>query len=154
MVKFLLASAILFSMIYGTQIFSETNNAASTEIAAEDVQLQKVGGDYVVEKIEKQASGFFIKFVAKNLTGEADVIELHSDHVHFGVTEGSTLRLSAEVSKTKSKEVVQAAQVLLYLPAPEGFLPVWLLSKNSRGFEKGSTSYLKMHAPQSDYMVF
>jgi hypothetical protein len=153
MIKFLISGAVLLSMLNGTQIFSK-NNAASMEHESGNAQLQKVGGDYVVEKIEKLDRGFFIKFVAKNLTGEADVIELYSDHVHFGVTKGSKLRLSAEVVKTENKKTVQAAQVLLYLPAPEGFLPVWLLSQNSQGFEKGSTSYLKMHAPQSDYMVF
>lgn len=146
MFKFLAGLFLIMSLSLSTEIFSNEDGSQAV--------LEKVGGDYVVKKIEKRSQGFFIEFQAETLTGEADIIELHSDHVHFGVTKGSKLRISAEVTKTGNKKIVQAAQVLVYLPAPEGFLPVWLLSKNSRGFEKGSTSYLKMHAPQSDFMVF
>lgn len=139
----------------------------STAVEADDVlseiekqenevmSLQKVGGDYKVEKIEKNPNGFQIHFSSIQKTGTADRIVLQSDHVHFGLDVGSEVRLSADVrSISDDNTIVEAYQVLLYLPAPEGFLPVWLLSSKSRGFEKGSVNYLKMHAPQSDFMVF
>lgn len=123
------------------------------EPSAEELVLMRVGGDYKVASIEKLERGFKLVFESTEKTGEADYITLISDHVHFGIEKHAKVRISAEVKST-GEHTAEAYQVLVYLPAPEGFLPVWLLSQKSRGFEKGKTNYLKMHAPQSDYMIF
>lgn len=134
----------------------KTTTAAEAEINSREMVLLKVGGDYLVESVDKEGKQFKIVFRATKETGEADTITLFSDHVHIGMEAGKSVRLSAEVM-SKGDDVrtnVEAYQVLLYLPAPEGYLPVWLLSNNAKGFEKGHIKYLRMHAPQSDFMVF
>ena len=141
----LLCLLSFFGIISFGESFAENSNL--------DTVQTKVGGDYKIQSIDKTDSGFRIHFTAKTKTGSADTIILNSDHIHFGLDVGSEIKISAEVDSV-SQPKVEAKQVLFFLPAPEGFLPVWLLSSKAKGFEKGSTNYLKMHAPQSDYMVF
>lgn len=138
----------------------ESEQESEQEIETEPYVVTRVGGDYEVTEVNKTAGGFETVFEAKTKTGSADTIVLSSAHVHMSVEKGKTLRISAEIARHHRDAnqtlpaAVEARQVLVFLPAPEGYLPVWLLSRRSMGFEKGPTNYLKMHSPQSDYLVF
>lgn len=118
-----------------------------------EVKLSRVGGDYTIEAIDKVKDGFKIEFEAMQKTGSADKVVLFSDHVHFGLEVGAQIRISAEIING-NRSTVEAQQVLVFLPAPEGYLPVWLLSSKKKTFKRLKSGYLKMHAPQADYMVF
>lgn len=121
---------------------------------AKEAVLERVGGEYTVSKIERQKDGsFLILFKSRVSTKVADEIILYSDHIHIGVKVGQTLRLSAEVNSVKKKRV-EAAQVVVFLPKKEGPVPVWLLSKKGRKEGSKPSKYLKMHNPQSDFLVF
>jgi hypothetical protein len=52
-------------------------------------------------------------------------------------------------------EVVDAYQVLLFIPKREGEMPVWMLSKHEKGGrgDLNGARYLEMHAPQNDYLI-
>jgi len=114
----------------------------------------RVGGNYKVESITSGAKGSFdVTFRAENVTGRFDVLRIHTDHLHVAVKEGETLKISASILNEKSNEA-EIHQVVLFIPRPEGATPVWMLSsaKDVRRLE--ATQYLKMHAPQTDFLLF
>jgi hypothetical protein len=116
--------------------------------------MKRIGGNYVVEHISQSKDGtFYVEFHSVVATGRGDIIKLESDHMHVGIKEGDKLRISAEVTSEKDN-VVEANQVLVFVPRVEGPVPVWLLSKKGRQSELGGADYLKMHAPQADYQIF
>jgi hypothetical protein len=118
--------------------------------------LQRVGGNYSVKEIKMKKSGTTVViFEAEVKNGRADYIVLETDHIHVGIEEGQVLRLSAEVEwKSESEGVkVKADQVLLFIPRQGGAVPVWLLSKKGRRKNLRGSSYLKMHNPQSDFVI-
>lgn len=117
--------------------------------------FKRVGGNYSVREIKKKKNSTVITFEAEVKNGRADYIVLEADHVHVGVREGQNLRISAEVEwKSGGDSVkVKATQVLLFLPKKGGAVPVWLLSKKGRSNDLRGSSYLKMHNPQSDFVI-
>lgn len=113
----------------------------------------RVGGDYKVEKIEKVSDRtFVVEFHSVTATGKYDVLRLESDHVHVAVKVGQTLRLSAEILADKGREA-EVSQVVLFLPNPQGHVPVWLLSNKVPAGELRGSKYLEMHSPLNDYVV-
>ncbi|MEZ4742550.1 MAG: hypothetical protein R3B45_08895 [Bdellovibrionota bacterium] len=114
--------------------------------------LKRVGGNYVVREINRTDNSVVVVFESVVKNGHADLIRLESDHIHIGIEEGQTLRISAEVSSSTDKEV-DASQVLLFIPQAEGSVPVWLLSKEGRKKSLQGSSYLEMHDPRSDYAI-
>ena len=115
--------------------------------------MTRVGGNYLVKEIKRTKKGsLLVTFESVVKNGKADFIRLDSDHIHVGVEEGQTLRISAEISKGAGK-IVDANQILLFLPRAEGPVPVWLLSKKGRKGSLRGSSYLKMHDPKSDYVI-
>jgi hypothetical protein len=114
----------------------------------------RVGGTYLVKKIQQSDNGQFkIIFESPEPTGKYDRLILETDHVHVAVTEGATIRLSAEIADEKGKQA-NVSQVLLYLPNPQGDVPVFLLSRKRLPSELGAAPYLKMHNPTADYLIF
>ena len=93
-----------------------------------------------------------IEFKAEHPTGHFDVLKLESDHVHVAVKVGQNLRLSAEIL-SQSGAGAEVSQVVLFLPAPEGHVPVWLLSNKAPPGDLRATRYLEMHSPLNDYMI-
>ena len=121
-----------------------TNTGAFGESAI----LLKVAGNFKVKTIEKEEGGFKVIFAPED--GGKDLL-LKTTHIHSGISLGSSVRLSAEV--INQSFFLEVNQVVLYLPIPEGFKPVWMLSQK---FRDGSTPgrYIEMHDPQSDYLFF
>jgi hypothetical protein len=128
--------------------------AYSLEAQQKPTTMFKVGGNYVVKKLVKNPDeSFSVEFHSVAVNGRADIIKLVADHVHMGIKEGDTLRISAEVTSEKDA-IVEANQVLVFIPRIEGPVPVWLLSKKGRSSELQGAEFLKMHAPQSDFQIF
>lgn len=126
---------------------------SSLAMAAEDTKVEKVGGTYKVRSIVREPQNYFtIIFESSNPTGRFDILKLESDHVHFSLKEGDSIRLSAEVVKESKKEA-EVGQVLLFVPDVQGYTPVWLLSRHSKFDDLKAGRYLEMHAPQSDFRI-
>ncbi len=117
--------------------------------------LIRVGGEFKVKSIQKTKDrSFVITFSSTDLKAQVQEITLESAYLHVSVEEGKVLRLSAEVAAQHGR-VVEARQILLFLPTHGSYLPVWLLSRSAPALSdlKGA-KYIDMHAPQSDFMMF
>ncbi len=117
--------------------------------------LLRVGGEFKVKSIHQTADrGFTITFASTDRTAQVQEIRLTSAYLHVSVEEGKVVRLSAEVAARRGR-VVEADQVLLFLPTANSYLPVWLLSRTAPALSalKGA-KYIDMHAPQSDFLLF
>ena len=126
--------------------------AAQNNTSAE---LVRVGGEFKVKSIEKtEDRGFLITFTSTDRKAQVQEITLDSAYLHVSVEEGKVLRLSAEVASQQGSTVA-ARQILLFLPTPGSYLPVWLLSRSAPALSdlKGA-KYIDMHAPQSDFLMF
>lgn len=124
------------------------------EVSAEDTRIERVGGEFRVESLRPDNSGFIVTFESTDPKADIKKIRLESNQVHVSVEEGKVLRLSAEVLSLRNG-VVEAGQVLLFLPTAGSYLPVWLLSRHKPGLSSlNGARYLDMHAPQSDYLLF
>lgn len=118
-------------------------------------KLVRVGGEFKVKSIQKTADrNFVITFASTDNKAKVQEIILESAYLHVSVEEGKVLRLSAEVAAQRGR-VVEARQILLFLPTANSYLPVWLLSRSAPALSdfKGA-KYIDMHAPQSDFLLF
>jgi len=146
-------SVVVFAVFSLASTPTSAMSADSDQEASEAAVPLRVGGSYKIEKIEKQTDGSFkIAFVSEVKTGRFDQLELHSDHVHFGVREGQTLRLSAEI-RSEVNGKAEISQVVLFLQGSHGQTPVWLLSKSVPISDLGAARYLEMHAPATDFQI-
>jgi len=113
----------------------------------------KIGGDYQVTAIDRISDHeFHIEFKSVVATGKFDTLSLHSNHVHVAVRVGQKLRLSAAILNTRGSEA-EVAQMVIFVPNPQGAVPVWLLSNRAEGLDLRATKYLEMHSPLTDYLV-
>lgn len=112
--------------------------------------LQRVGGDFKITKIEHIDSGFKVKFFNPEHSKIQTVILL-SDHIHAGIKEGETVRISADIQRVDGS-TGYASQILLFVPSSQGKIPVWITARDSR--LEINRDFLKMHAPTNDYMIF
>ncbi len=120
-----------------------------------NAQVQKIAGNYRLEKIQSLEGGLFLLgFFAEVQTGKLDRLELVSDHIHFGVSKGDVLRVAGEVSQVRDDGTGELSQLMILLPTREGQTPVWILSKKFRSRGLNGSRYLKMHAPNADFLVF
>ena len=118
-------------------------------------KLVRVGGEFKVKSIQKtQDHSFVVTFASTDSQAKVQEIKLESTYLHVSVEEGKVLRLSAEVASQQGR-VVEAKQILLFLPTANSYLPVWLLSRSAPALSdlKGA-KYIDMHAPQSDFLLF
>ena len=116
--------------------------------------LVRVGGEFRVKSIKKIDGGFVISFTSTDRKAQVQEVRLESAYLHVSVEAGKVLRLSAEVA-TQNGRVVEAKQVLLFLPTAGAYLPVWLLSRSAPSLSGlQGARYLDMHAPQSDFLLF
>ena len=114
----------------------------------------RVTGDFVVRSITKNASGANdVLFHSVTKTGRLDLLRVRNTSVHFGIAEGDTYRISAEVV-TERDIVGDVSQVMILFPKQGSFEPIWLLSQNYNNKRLRGAKYLEMHAPSSDYQVF
>jgi hypothetical protein len=114
----------------------------------------RVGGEYIVESINSpEPNSFKISFRAMNPSGKYDLLVLQTDHLNYLIEKGMKIRLSAEIISEKNSSA-EVSQIVLYLKRPEGDTPVWMLSNRYRSDKLNATGYIKMHAPQTDYVVF
>jgi hypothetical protein len=129
---------------------------ASWQIQAKEPQVERVGGSYVISKIDRQNDGNFeIQFKSAKPNGVHDTLVLLSDHVHIGLEEGKEVRLSAEILE-KRPEYTEVSQVMVILPRKDSQAsnPIWLLSNRVSHEELKGAKYLEMHAPASDFVIF
>jgi len=142
----------LLQYLFFTLILPSAGLQAFDEIEASS-RVARVGGDFVVEKIDFDDSGAFrIIFRHEESTRHKKLV-LISDHVHMGVQEGQILRLSAEVL-AEYPDYTEVSQVLLFLPSEYGKTPVWMLSQKQPQLSIGGVKLLEMHAPSADYAIF
>lgn len=114
----------------------------------------RVTGDFVVKAIAKNASGADdVVFQSVTQTGRLDLLRVKNTAVHFGITEGDTYRISAEVI-TERDTLGDVSQVMILLPKQGSYEPIWLLSQDYNNKRLRGAKYLEMHAPSSDYQVF
>lgn len=74
-------------------------------------------------------------------------------HLYPGIKEGRIFKV--HYSGVETSAGFEAMQILVFLSDEQGGSPVWLLSKRNRkmiDFSQGS--FLRMHAPASDYLIF
>ncbi|MFW7378148.1 MAG: hypothetical protein ACOH5I_05025 [Oligoflexus sp.] len=128
-------------------------HAQSVDEVQTSPHITRVGGDFLVKKIETLQDGSFrIVFDHADSTRHKTLV-LVSDHVHMGVEEGQTLRLSAEILAEHEK-YTEVSQVLLFLSSEYGKTPVWMLSQKQPHLSLGGVKLLEMHAPSADYAIF
>lgn len=144
-----LISMVLFSIVLtinGAIAGENSNQSAATK-------AERVGGNYQVVDIEKKANDtFLITFENEAKSGRYDFLTLESDHVHVGVEKGAKLRISAEILSEKGDRA-EVSQVLLFLPAGDTHIPVWMLSRKVPVDHLRGARFLEMHAPTSDYSI-
>jgi hypothetical protein len=114
----------------------------------------RVGGTYRVKSIAAQSKGLLrIEFESTAPTGRFDFLVLETDHVHYAVKEGSSIRLSAEVVAENGKKSI-VSQVMVYLPLPnQQSATVWMLSRTNPPKELNGARYLDQHSPTTDFLI-
>jgi hypothetical protein len=117
-------------------------------------KVLRIGGEFRIKSIEKLAEkDFRVVFESLTKTAKANQLVLRTNHIHFGLSEGEQIRLSAEVVGEGS-DVLNVTQVLLFIPQETyGMTPVWILSNQFPTGELRGAKWLEMHAPQADYQV-
>ena len=119
-----------------------------------DAKINRIGGTFLVKEIKRQHDGKFqIEFISPDPHSPYRKLILETEHVHIGIQEGATLRLSADVLAIKSGEA-EVSQVVLFIPGRAGDNPVWMLSSRIPAGANPPAKLLEMHAPSTDYMVF
>ncbi len=117
-------------------------------------KLQRIGGNFTVTEINKLAAGDFeVVFKAETDSDKYNKLKLKTDHINVAVEQGKTIKLSAEVERVEG-DFVWVRQMVIFVPSPQGSIPIWLLSKAEGKPNFKREKYLKMHAPNSDYTVF
>jgi hypothetical protein len=126
---------------------------ATGAIAAEESKFERIGGNFTVTRISKLSrGGFSVDFKAAEGTPKISKLHLESDHINAGLTEGDTLRLSADVL-AKRGDTAEIGQVVVFLPGRVGPTPVWMLSNKAANLTPPA-KLIEMHAPATDYAVF
>jgi hypothetical protein len=116
-------------------------------------QIERVGGNFKVSKISKlEKGGFKVEFLAAEGAPKFKTLLFESDHINAGLTEGSQIRLSAEVLAISGSSA-EISQVVVYLPSKTGPTPVWMMSKSTSKINPPA-KLLEMHAPSTDYGIF
>lgn len=126
--------------------------ASAAEVAKHSIQ--RVGGNFTVAKISRQpnSSGFIVEFKASEGTPKISRLRLETDHINAGLSEGETIRLSADVISHEGG-TADVEQVVVFLPGRVGPTPVWMMSKRAK-IMNPPAKLLEMHAPSTDYTVF
>ena len=114
----------------------------------------RVSGEFVVKSITADKQGFFTVIFANTAKdAKVNMLRLETRHLHVAIEQGKRLRLSAEVGKWRGN-IVEARQILVFVPTASSHTPIWLLSRHSSNDKKlQGAKYLDMHAPQSDFLV-
>lgn len=125
----------------------------SSAFAAEKTKIERIGGNFTVTKITKlPRGGFSVDFKSAEGSPKISKLHLESDHINAGLTEGETLRLSADVI-SQAGDSAEIGQVVVFLPGKVGPTPVWMLSKKA-GQLSPPAKLIEMHAPSTDYAIF
>lgn len=117
--------------------------------------VEKIGGDFIVSKVERMSNGNFqIEFQPTSTVNQDQGVVMISDHVHSAISIGAQVRISAEIIGKKGTKFL-ASQVLIFISGDQGPVPVWLLSASARKKENlNAAPLLKQHSPQNDFLVF
>ena len=142
---FILAICVLTSFAFTTSIEAKTE--------AQNAVLERIGGTFTVVKISRlPEGGFSVDFKASEGAPKISRLHLESDHIHVGMMEGQTFRLSADV-KSHAGGLAEISQVVVFIAGPAGPTPIWMMSKNATGLTPPAR-LLDMHTPSTDYTIF
>lgn len=150
--KVLIRCAVVITSFAGSGLlFADTEGRVMK--AKNSQQVSRIGGNYRVDSIRKIKENIYrITFESLEKTGKYDRLVLESDHVNIGVETGMNIRLSAEVLKEQGAQA-EVSQVLLFFPAGDTHVPIWMLSRKVSPRPLRGSKFLEMHAPTSDYFV-
>jgi hypothetical protein len=120
---------------------------------AETSKIERIAGDFIVQKISKLSSGaFVVEFKATEGEPKFTRLRLESNNINAAIVEGASLRLSADVTRVSGR-LAEVAQVVVYLPGLTGPTPVWMLSRKAPRLDPPA-KLLELHAPSTDFAVF
>jgi len=141
---------------------------ASEARASEGHPKQSRKGVYLLKEIreirDKKNNLSFYRIIFNKETGRRPAVAgkkqnkqdspvwLKTYHVHAGLILGRTYDIQA-FGKDR-KEYFEAMQVLVFLKRKHGKSPVWMISKDKKGIDLRGSSFLKMHSPASDFIIF
>ena len=123
-------------------------------MGAETSKIERIGGNFRVEKISKLESGVFVvEFSAAEGDPKFKHLRLESDNINAALVEGATLRLSADVTRVRDR-TAEVAQIVVFIPGPVGqHTPVWMLSRKAPRLDPPA-KLLDLHAPVTDFAIF
>lgn len=123
-------------------------------LGAEVPKIERIGGNFKVDKISKLANGVFVvEFGAAEGDPKIRHLRLESDNINAALVEGATLRLSADVTRVRDR-TAEVAQVVVFIPGPVGqHTPVWMLSRKAPRLDPPA-KLLDLHAPVTDFAIF
>ncbi len=122
-------------------------------ILAESDSTSRITGEFKIDKITKiSPDSYRIVFTNLDKSEPHETLFLDSNQIHMGLSEGQTLRLSAEVFQRNPK-TWEITQVLVFLKTTNSHIPVWLISQTHGPKELRGARYIEMHAPTSDFLI-
>ena len=108
-------------------------------------QPQQVSGVYQVLEVQKQGESYWTVF--KNTQGEdAPTLVIKSASHPVSLQVNGVYELQAEVLRS-SKTLMEAGQILLFFPTPQGKTPVFLLSTEQKTVSLNNVPLLRLHHP-------
>lgn len=148
-----LLGAVCGPQTSGIAAEAKKDQAAVAPLDSKAPKVERIGGTFVVTSIKPlKGSGFRVIFHAKEGSPRFKTLVLESPHVHMSLTEGASLRLSADVISTTG-DTAEISQVVVFIPSRNGNTPVWMLSKRAVD-PVPPAKLLEMHDPHNDYQVF
>ena len=155
---FMIPACVFKGEVWGPELFTAEGPDRVTQVPE-----QRGSGFYRVASVEKRkdkALSFLRIIFHKQVQDARDGLQrkpeeklwLDTGHLYSGIKVGDVLDLQYSGFKTPSG--VEAMQVLVLLSDQQGGSPVWLLSKHRRMINFSQSSYLRMHAPSSDYQIY
>lgn len=128
-------------------------NAKAQNFGNESNQTIRVAGDFIVSSLQPSyQGGFSVTFRSELPTSRFNTLKLSTDHVHASIQVGQKIRLSAEVSEDEGQKA-EVSQVVIFVPTEMGSASVWLMSNRNFPVDLQPVSFLKMHSPQTDFLI-
>lgn len=144
---------LIIYLIFGSMIYQSSLAQEGMPYNTKVGKSMRVGGDYEISEINRTASGFRVVFTSQTKGVKFNRLILDTQHIHIGLNKGDKLRLSADVMK-ETNDTATINQVMIFLQTQEGKTPIWLISKHQSKFDLlRQNDLLKMHSPQSDYLL-
>lgn len=136
MIKKLLVVFLLINLNFCFSIFAD---------------VEPIKGKFSVVKVEKTKSSQLIEF--ESHPDQKIIVKLYSEAIPNIFNKGQIFDLVVYPA-SRDEKIVDAAQILAFLPSENGSRPLIILSVNNKKIDLKDVSLLKMHDPESDYRLF